>query len=135
MIKPDKKLITWTSSRSSGPGGQNVNKVESKVDVRYSFEKETSLSEEQKRLIRESCKNKLDSDGNIIVCSQLTRDKKTNLQNALEKLESLLAKALEVKKARKKVAIPDAVKAARLRDKFKNSQKKSDRKRNTRETL
>ncbi|XP_012217354.1 large ribosomal subunit protein mL62 [Linepithema humile] len=87
-IPLDKIQITY--SASSGPGGQNVNSVNTKVDLRFQVNNATWLSEEIRTKLLEQNKNKINKDGYLIIKSDLTRSQHLNLADALEKLRTMV---------------------------------------------
>ncbi|XP_029032160.1 peptidyl-tRNA hydrolase ICT1, mitochondrial [Osmia bicornis bicornis] len=89
------KEIEIKYSRSSGPGGQHVNKTNSKVDVRFHLESAKWLSDEVKEKLLELHKTKLSKEGYLSVKSELTRSQQLNLADALEKLRSLIRDAIK----------------------------------------
>ena len=123
---PEREL-EWSAVRSSGPGGQNVNKVSSKVELRFDFETSGSLSAAAKARLRALAKNRLDADGRILIVSQVTRNQPKNLQDARERLVELIAAALVVPKKRRPTKPSKAMKAARLNNKRVKSAKKQSR--------
>jgi len=123
---PEREL-EWSAVRSSGPGGQNVNKVSSKVELRFDFEASGSLSAAAKARLRTLAKNRLDADGRILIVSQVTRNQPKNLQDARERLAELIAAALVVPKKRRPTKPSKAMKAARLNNKRAQSAKKQSR--------
>jgi ribosome-associated protein len=119
--------LSWSAARSSGPGGQNVNKVSSKVDLRFDLRNTRALRPTEKARLRAIPGVRLDADGSVIVVSQLTRDLPRNLDDALEKLRALVARALVVPKKRKPTKPTKGATRRRLEDKRKQSDKKRAR--------
>src|SRR5439155_13793007 len=93
--------LRWTSVRSSGPGGQNVNKVSSKVELRFDFEHSRVLTGETKARLRAMAASRLDADGMLLVVSQATRDRQRNLDDARAKLGEIVFLACQRPKRRK----------------------------------
>ncbi|MBF0499800.1 MAG: aminoacyl-tRNA hydrolase [Candidatus Riflebacteria bacterium] len=92
--------ISWTAVRSSGAGGQNVNKVSSKIELRFDPEACQALPEEVRIRLCNLARNRLDAEGKLIIVSQASRDQRRNLETALERLREMILKALEVPKTR-----------------------------------
>lgn len=126
MIVPERELV-WAAVRSSGPGGQNVNKVSSKVELRFDFEASSALSPSVKARLRALAQNRLDADGRILIVSQVTRAQPKNLADARQRLAELIAQALVVPKARRATKPSRAAKRARVKDKRVHSAKKQSR--------
>ena len=126
LVIPEAEL-RWTAVRASGPGGQNVNKVASKIDLRFDFEDSTALSDELKARLRQKAAARLDAEGLIQITSQLTRNQPDNLEDARQKLAALLASALTVPKARRKTKPSRAKEARRVADKRVHAAKKQNR--------
>jgi ribosome-associated protein len=123
---PEREL-SWAAVRSSGPGGQNVNKVSSKVELRFDFEASAVLAPSVKARLRQLAEHRLDSDGRILIVSQVTRNQPQNLADARAKLAALIAKALVVPKRRKATRPSLGAKRARLQNKRAQAQKKQSR--------
>ena len=104
-------------SRSSGPGGQNVNKVNTRVTVLFDAANSRSFSDEQKERILRRLASRADKDGVIRVVSQQHRTQKANRAAAVKRLEELLKGALKKKKIRKKTRVPESAKRKRLEKK------------------
>ena len=85
--------LRWTSVRSSGPGGQNVNKVSSKVELRFDFERSRVLDAETKARLRAIGRSRIDAEGQLLIVSQATRDRQRNLEDARAELGELVLRA------------------------------------------
>jgi ribosome-associated protein len=125
----DPKDLSWTAVRASGPGGQNVNKVSSKVELRFDLEASTALPPWAKARMRTLCRNRLDAEGRVRIVSQATRDQAQNLERAREKLVELITEALHPPAPRHATKPTRASKRRRLSDKRRVGEKKSLRKR------
>lgn len=117
--------LYFKASRSGGKGGQNVNKVSTKVELRFSVSQSNLLSESQKILISEKLKNRINNDGFLVISSDERRTQLANKENVIKRFYVLLEKALEKPKPRKKTKIPKSVREKRLSDKKKKSEVKS----------
>ena len=128
IVIPEAEL-SWVAVRASGPGGQNVNKVSSKVELRFDFEHSGALSPAVKARLRALASHRLDADGKILITSQLTRAQPQNLADARRRLAELVKKALVVPKRRLKTKPSRGARQARLTDKRHHSEKKQTRRR------
>lgn len=106
-----------TTSRSSGAGGQHVNKTESKVTVRWNVKTSMALTEDQKNRIILNLGERLTQDGDLIISSSESRSQQHNKTAALKRLEKEIKKALHVPKKRMKTRISKAAKEARFQEK------------------
>ena len=88
------KELTYRTSRSSGAGGQHVNKTETKVEVLFDVMASEGLSDEEKELIKTKLASRISDEGLLAVSSQKSRSQLDNKDNAIEKLNHLLVKAL-----------------------------------------
>ncbi|KAA3608819.1 MAG: aminoacyl-tRNA hydrolase [Calditrichaeota bacterium] len=124
----DENKLSFQAVRSSGPGGQHVNKVSSKVILSCPLAIIRGLSERQLEMIITGLSNHL-VNGNVIkIESQKHRSQFANKQDAVEKLILHLQRALKEKKPRKKTKTPKSVKEKRLQQKKKRAQLKQTRK-------
>lgn len=89
--------FVFQSSRSSGPGGQNVNKVSSKVELRFNIEASPLLTEEEKKIILTKLANKINKDGVLVIVAQTDRSQLKNKEKVIEKFYILTEKALTPK--------------------------------------
>ena len=115
--------LTFEASRSSGPGGQHVNKASTKVTVVFEIDSSSAFDEEQKARLR----SKLSGDSILRVSSQRTRSQLTNRDDALEKLAAMIRRALEEEKPRRKTRPTRAAREKRLEEKKRKSEVKQNR--------
>lgn len=123
----DEGLLSFKFSRSAGPGGQNVNKVNTRVTVLFDVKGCESFSDIQKQQILKRLATRANKDGVIRVVSQRYRTQKANRRTAVERLAELLRKALEKKPVRRKTRVPEWAKRRRLEEKKKRSVLKRQR--------
>jgi len=123
------RAVTFKTSRSGGKGGQNVNKVSSKVELIFNLASAPFLTEEERALLAERLAGRLDQEGNLHVVSQEDRSQLLNKEKTIAKLIALLKSGLHVQKKRKPTKIPKAVIRKRLENKQSVAVKKESRKR------
>jgi ribosome-associated protein len=116
--------LDFTASRSGGPGGQNVNKVNSKISVRFDVPHSEILTEEEKEVILQRLSSYLTKDGILQLASQESRSQLDNKEAVVAKLDALLAKAFEKRKPRKKSKPTHAAVQKRIQGKKHLSEKK-----------
>ena len=121
--------LTETFIRASGPGGQRVNKVETKVELRFSLEKSINLSSQVKLQIRKLAGKKLSNDGVLVIKADKYRSQNMNRNLAREKLKKLILKALIQPDRRLQTRPSKAVKVRRGIEKSKRSSVKVLRRR------
>ena len=121
------KEFHFTFARSSGPGGQNVNKVNTKATLRWDVANSPSLTDAVRSRFVEQNRRRMTGEGEVIMTSQRYRDQGRNVADCLAKLRDLLEAAMVVPKSRKKTKPSAASKRRRLENKKINAQKKQQR--------
>ncbi len=124
------KWFKFLSSRSSGPGGQNVNKVNSRIELRIKIDECDLFTDDEKIIILEKLANKLNNENELIIVRQTERSQLKNKEKAIEAFYLLIEKTLKPKKIRVKSKPSKASIRKRLEDKKKNAEKKILRKKN-----
>jgi ribosome-associated protein len=120
--------LNYKAVRSSGPGGQNVNKVSSKVVLTFDLVNSLGLSDEEKERSLEKLKPKLTSEGILILNCDEDRSQLKNKELVTKRFLELIQKSLIVPKVRKATKIPRSVVEKRLKDKSSQSEIKQNRK-------
>lgn len=134
MMLPDyrKELLLseaqLSASRSSGPGGQNVNKVSSKIELRFSVEESKELTNAEKQIIFTKLKNRINAAGELILTSSAERSQWKNKKLAEAKFIESIERALTIPKRRKATKPTKASKIRRVEKKKQHAQKKELRK-------
>lgn len=121
----------FLTSRSSGPGGQNVNKVNSKVELRFDIQNSSLLTDDQKEILLAKLSTKITSEGILSVVSQRDRSQLSNKEDAIEKFYLLISKALKPVKRRKntrptKSSVERRLTIKRMKSEIKQNRRKHD---------
>ena len=95
------RALTLRAVRASGPGGQNVNKVASKVELRVELDVIEGLSAAARARLQTLARHRLDADGRLVVTSQLSRDQSRNVDDARDKVRALVAAAMVAPRSRR----------------------------------
>ena len=120
--------LTFKAIRSSGSGGQHVNKVSSKIELHFDLENSTVLSDQQKQRLLKSIKNKLTKNNELVLQCDESRSQHKNKEIVIKRFFELIKKGLIVPKKRKATRIPKSAIKKRLKNKSLRSEKKADRK-------
>lgn len=120
--------LIYSSSRSSGPGGQNVNKVNTRIELRYNIAGSSLLNEEEKARIQSALGNRINKEGFLILVSQTERSQLANKKKVTERFYKLLQKTLMPVRKRKPTRPTLASKERRIESKKLLSRKKALRK-------
>lgn len=123
-----KSELTYKAVRSSGSGGQNVNKVATKVELYFNVSESNVFDDAQKDKLAKVLKKRINKDGILSLSSGESRSQFRNKTLVTNRCIELIKEALKEEKARKKTKIPKAVKKKRLEKKKKTSEKKANRK-------
>lgn len=113
--------LHWQFARSAGPGGQHVNRTSSKALLRFDATGCMHLPDDVRRRLLASVRARLTADGSLIIMSQRHREQGRNVADCLEKLSSLIERAMKPPKPRRPTGIPRASRAARLDSKKRRS--------------
>jgi ribosome-associated protein len=124
-----RREIQFSFVRSSGPGGQNVNKVASKAVLRWQVATSPSIPDHLRARLLGQLGRRINDRGELVLASQRYRDQSKNIDDCLHKLGELVAAAVKVRKRRKKTALPRSAREARLKQKRSIGERKQARKR------
>jgi ribosome-associated protein len=119
--------LAWVAVRASGPGGQNVNKVSTKVALTFDLAGTSALDAATKARLADAYPSYIDGRGQLTVTSQATREQPRNLEDARAKLRDMIARALVVPKKRKKTRPTKGSQRRRLEAKHHQGEKKQNR--------
>lgn len=114
-------------TRSSGPGGQNVNKTSTRVEITFDLAHSPSIHDDDRTWLMERLRSKLDTEGRIHIAAQEYRSQLRNRQAAIERLEEMLQQAIQRPKKRKKSKPTRSAVERRLDSKKRESEKKRER--------
>jgi ribosome-associated protein len=120
--------ISFKTSRSSGPGGQNVNKVATKVQLYFDIPNSPNLSSEQKELLLQKLSNKITKNGVLYLSNDTSRSQQANKELVINQFKELIYNALKPVKKRKKTHKPHSANLKRLEKKKRHSEIKARRK-------
>jgi len=114
-------------SRSGGPGGQNVNKVNTKVTLKLRIDNIAGLSEPELERVKTVLSNRISNEGELVIASDEERSQRTNLERAYSRMEALITSAAKLPKLRRPTKPSKAAREKRLQAKKQQAQKKADR--------
>jgi len=120
--------LTFRTSRSSGAGGQHVNKTETKVEVLFDIKASAGLSDEEKSTVQSRLASRINDEGVLQLTSQKSRSQLSNKEDSIDRLHTLIEKALIPKVKRKRTKPSKEAIEDRLSEKKQNAEKKLSRK-------
>ncbi len=123
---PEAELVL-AASRSSGPGGQHVNKTDTRIQVRWNVRESAVLSDNQRQRLLEKLSTRVTEAGDLLVACETHRSQRRNRDEALQRLAALVREALVPPRPRKKTRPSKASRERRLQDKKQRSQIKQNR--------
>jgi len=126
VLIPESELV-FQASRSSGPGGQNVNKLNTRIVVLFNVLASTRLSDDQKHLLLSRLATRIDKEGVLHVAAQKYRSQEANRRAAVARLHNLVGEALKPRPVRKKTKVPAAARERRLQEKKQRRTRKRQR--------
>lgn len=129
QIAIPRREIRFSFVRSSGPGGQNVNKVASKAVLHWQVANSPSIPDHLRQRLMSQLGRRMNDRGELVLASQRYRDQSKNIEDCLQKLRELVAAAVKLRKRRKKTSLPRSAREARLKQKRSTGQKKQARRR------
>lgn len=128
LVTPDVRVPGWAVTvravRASGPGGQNVNKVATKIALRVDIGAIEGLTESARRRVRELAGRRLDREGHLVVTSQVARTQSENLEDARARVRDLIAAALVAPRSRVATRPTRRARERRIADKKRRSDTK-----------
>ena len=120
--------LQWTTSRSGGPGGQHVNKTNSKVTLEWNVDTSSAISDTKKARIKSRLAKRITSEGLLKVSASGSRSQKANLEDARERMADMIREAMKVAKRRKKTKPSKRAKRKRVENKRRRGDLKKSRK-------
>jgi ribosome-associated protein len=129
QIAIPRREIRFSFVRSSGPGGQNVNKVASKAVLRWPVATSGAIPDHLRARVMAQLGRRINDRGELVLASQRYRDQAKNIDDCLQKLCDLVGAAVKVRKRRKKTVLPRSAREARLKQKRSTGERKQGRRR------
>src|SRR6266508_4003219 len=130
LLIPDSELEV-KATRSSGAGGQHVNKTSSRIEISWNVRDSKALTDEQRQMVLERLASRISTEGAIRVVASEMRSQRQNRERAETRLADLIRRALTTRKKRKPTRRPRSANEARLASKKLHSRKKRERRRDT----